>query len=57
MIACPSLPLGPQILILRIIRRIDEHCGALALPQDLDLELAADRREVGLDVTQSQALA
>ena len=38
----PPRLLGPKVLVLRVIGRIDEHRRALALAQDLDLQLGAD---------------
>src|ERR1700733_7811792 len=48
---------GSQLLVLRIVGRIDEHSDRLALPQDFDRELAAYVRELGFHIPQPQALA
>ena len=42
--------LGPQFLVLRIVGRVDEHRCALALAEDLDLQMRADCRELRLDI-------
>src|SRR5882757_10691869 len=60
MIACSWMACrlsGLEFLVLRIVRGVHENRDAFALTQDLDLQFAADAREFGLHVPQSQALA
>src|SRR5579883_3313802 len=52
----PGARSGSQLLVLGIVRGVDEHRRALALAQDLDLEGAADGGVRGLDVTEREAL-
>src|ERR1700730_16229071 len=52
-----ALKSGPEILVVRIVRGVHEYRGAFAFTQDLDLQFAADAREFGLHVAQSQTLA
>src|ERR1700733_9713136 len=43
-------------MIFRIERRVDEDGRALARPQDLDVELIADRRKLAFQIADREAL-
>src|SRR3984957_21091815 len=59
MIACSyaSTASGPQVLVLRIIGRVDEDRRSLALAQDFNLDCAAHRCKFRLDIAQTQTFA
>src|ERR1700674_4161027 len=52
-----ALSSGSELLVLGIIRRIDQHGGPLALTENLNLDSAAHGGKFRFDVTQAEALA
>src|ERR1700723_1841700 len=49
--------LGSEVLVLRVIRRIDQHSGPFTLTENLNRDVAAHGGKFRFDITQAEALA